>query len=182
MAQNICALIVLDHVNVPSEIVHFREHRAFVIPLDPKLYNDWWGAVSIFIAHVANATEVVTALDTAAVVYSTYEDEDNEGPFPYDFSALASRIKSISPDRFMLIYYEDFADVATHELFLTVVDGKVVNDATCYYDEEFEFRPEFHRNRAYHELISQGARIGWLHQDKYRSYEKAKQAFENQQS
>lgn len=180
MAQNICALIVLDDVTLSDEIIHFRDNRAFIIPLEPDLYDDWWGDVSVFIAHVFNSTDVATALSTASKVYDKYcDDDDDEGPFPYDFSALASFIKNINPDNFILNYYEDFADVTVHELFLTVIDGNVVKEASCYYDREFELNPEFSINRAYNALISRGARISWLNQDKYRSYASAKREFES---
>jgi|GEM_PF-2530625 len=179
MAQNICALIVPDSVTLPGEMVHFKENRAFIIPIEPELYEDWWGSVSIFIAHVFNSADLITALNTASEVYDKYHDDDDEGPFPYDFSALASLIKSISPDSFVLTYYEDFADLTVHELFLTVIDGNVVKEGSCYYDGEFELNPEFGVGRANHGLLIQGARIGWLNQNKYRSYASAKREFES---
>lgn len=49
MAQLICALIVLDDAVVPPEIVHFRENRAFVIPLDPDRYDIYWPSLSVLL-------------------------------------------------------------------------------------------------------------------------------------
>jgi len=175
MAQLICALIVLDNVAVPADIVHFRENRSFVIPLDPDRYDVEWSSLSVFIAHVFSCNDLSTALNTA--VQDKYDDNEEE-LFTYDFSPLASLIKEINPDRFMLTYFEDFADITVHELYLTVINGKVVNEATCFYDGEFELNPEFDINRAYHALINQGAMISWLNHEKYRNYDNAKRAFE----
>ncbi|KQR67591.1 hypothetical protein ASF92_18095 [Pedobacter sp. Leaf176] len=177
MAQLICALIVLDNVDVPPDMVHFRENRSFVIPLDPDRYDVNWSSLSVFIAHVFGCNDLSTALNTASAVQDKY-DEDKEEGFTYDFSALASLIKEINPDRFILEYFEDFADITVHELYLTVVDGKVVKQATCYYDEEFELNPEFDGYQAHRALINQGAIISWVNREKYQSYDNAKRAFE----
>ena len=177
MAQIICALIVLDSVAVPADMVHFRENRSFVIPLEPDKYDVDWSPLSVFIAHCVSCNDLFTALNTSSEVQNKYS-EDEEELFTYDFSALASLIKKINPDRFILEYFEDFADITVHELYLTVIDGKVVNEATCFYDGKFELNPEFDINKAYHALINQGVRIGWLDQKKYRSYDHAKRAFE----
>ncbi|SDD89588.1 hypothetical protein [Pedobacter soli] len=177
MAQLICALIVLDDVVVPPEIVHFRENRAFIIPLDPDKYDVDWTSLSVFIAHVFSCNDLATALSTSSAVQDKYDDDDDE-LFTYDFSALASLIKEINPDRFILTYYEDFADITVHQLYLTVIDGKVVREATCFYDGEFELNPEFDDYQAHRALINQGTMISWLNQEKYRSYDNAKKAFE----
>jgi len=177
MAQLICALIVLDNTAVPAEVVHFRENRAFIIPLDPDRYNVGWNSLSVFIAHVISCNDLSTALNTSSAVQDKYIDDDEE-MFICDFSALASLIKEINPDRFILTYFEDFADITVHELYLTVIDGKVVKEATCYYDEEFELNPEFDGYQAHRALINQGAKISWLNHEKYRNYDNAKRAFE----
>lgn len=177
MAQLICALIVLDNVAVPPDIVHFRENRSFVIPLDPDRYDVDWSSLSVFIAHVFSYNNLSSALNASSAVQDKYVDDEEE-LFIYDFSALASLIKEISPDRFVINYFEDFADVTVHQLYLTVIDGKVVKEATCFYDNEFELNPEFDLNQAYRALINQGAMISWIDHEKYRSYDNAKRAFE----
>lgn len=177
MAQLICALIVLDDTVVPPEIVHFRENRAFVIPLDPDRYDIYWPSLSVFIAHVFSCDDLSTALNTSSAVQDKYDDDEEE-LFTYDFSALASLIKKINPDRFILEYYEDFADITVHQFYLTVIDGKVVREATCFYDGEFELNPEFDEYQAHRALINQGTKISWLNHEKYRSYDHAKRIYE----
>ncbi len=68
----------MDDIIVPPEIVHFRENRAFIIPLDPDRYDVDWTSLSVFIAHVFSCDDLSTALSTSSAVQDKYDDDEEE--------------------------------------------------------------------------------------------------------
>jgi hypothetical protein len=132
MGQAICAIIIPGRKKMEDQVIHFFEGEATVIPVNPEFYGDCSLSLNPFLTHILNSANLFSALESSNKVLLPYEGEVE---YFEDYSALVSLIKHAGSDNFILEYYTEIGDHPDDHLYLTVIDGKVVPEASNYLDE-----------------------------------------------
>jgi hypothetical protein len=176
MGCKICVLIIPGSKDFGSEVIHFHEEKATILPVAPHLYSDTAIGLNPFIEFVATSANVRSALNNSGAVL--FPDDDDEDPYYGDYSGLAELIIAADPENFILQYYTEIGDHPDDHIFLTVANGNVVHKATNYYDKN----DKDNHIATYPFLVSMEKEFGlngpWLvNESRYFSFERAKSAF-----